>query len=174
VQFHEVTHDRQAEPKTAMGAGRAGRALPEAIEGMRQEVGFDTRTGIAHRQRDLVRVRDDTHFDPAAGGRELHGVREEIPDDLPQPVGIGREAKRGVGDRGRYANLFCQRSRPHGVNRGAHDVGRHDRLHVQAQASRHDPGHIQQIVDELLKRRRVPLDRLGRAGSLRVADLAGR
>jgi hypothetical protein len=32
VQFHEVTHDRQAQPETAMRAGRAGRTLPEAID----------------------------------------------------------------------------------------------------------------------------------------------
>ena len=122
-----------------MRAGRAGRALPEAIEGVRQEVGFDARTGIANRQRDLVRFRDDTHFDAAAGRRELHGVRERFQITCRSRSGSADRRSVASGIAVVHANLFCDRGRPHGVDRGAHDVGRHDRVHVEAQASRHDP-----------------------------------
>ena len=38
VQFNQIAHDRKSESETAMPTRGAGRALPEALEHMRQQV----------------------------------------------------------------------------------------------------------------------------------------
>ena len=53
VELDEVTHDRQAEPKAALGAGARGICLTEAIEHEREKCRVDADTGIRDRQFEL-------------------------------------------------------------------------------------------------------------------------
>src|SRR6266511_2248143 len=82
VQVHDVPRDREAEPEAAVQA-RGGRVrLAEAIEHRGQEVRVDADAGVAHGHYHLIVLLPHVDFDVAIAWRELHGIREQVPEDL--------------------------------------------------------------------------------------------
>ena len=87
----QVVHDSQTQPETAMGARCAAVALTETFEHVRQEIRIDAASGICHDDLDEPGLRAaNGHLDTTACRREPHGIRQQVPDDLLQPAGIGR------------------------------------------------------------------------------------
>ena len=69
---------------------RAGGRLPESLEDVRQEFRADPLAGITHNDFDLGIDPPEQRLRATALRRELDGVREEIPNDLLQTIGIAR------------------------------------------------------------------------------------
>ena len=58
------------------------------FEDVRQERRLDADAGVGDDQRVVLAVAAERHRDAAARRRELHRVREQVPDHLLQPIGI--------------------------------------------------------------------------------------
>ena len=73
-------------------------AVPSAcrngVEHVRQELRLDARAGVLHRQDGSRRVRVEPDGDRAVRRRELHRVRQQVPDDLLQPIRVARRQRR--------------------------------------------------------------------------------
>ena len=106
--------------------------LTEPFEHVRQELRRDAGPVSLTTISTCELIRCEAHLDAAALGRELDRVRQQVPDDLLQPVGIARHRRRRAGR---------SRSEPEalGVGRGPHRrrprfrmSGEIDGLHVRA------------------------------------------
>ena len=98
--------------------------------------------------------------DPPAAGGELDRVRQEVPHDLLQAVRVPRDGRRARVEILFEAHLPGVRRGPDGVERAVHDVDEADRPHREAQLPGHDPGHVEDVGDELVLDLGVPVDRL--------------
>ena len=88
VQLDDLAHQRQPQPQPAMPPARRRICLAEPIEHIGQEVAADALSGVADdqvRRRSAPAVTCTSHA--AAGLGELHRVRQQVPDDLLQPIG---------------------------------------------------------------------------------------
>lgn len=66
----------------------AGVRLAEAVENVRQEFGADTLAIVGYADFDLRVFARQAERDAAAGPREFHRIRQQVPDDLLQSGGI--------------------------------------------------------------------------------------
>ncbi len=102
VQLHEPTHDRQPETGATMTAMHRRFHLVERIPDTRQLVTLDPHARVLDRDPHLrlVHAAIDAHGPP--GRRELHGVADEVDEDLMKPRGIcedrGQLARQLVAD----------------------------------------------------------------------------
>jgi hypothetical protein len=74
VQLDQVPRDREPQAEAAMCARRAGVALAETIEDIRQELRHDANPAVGHREPDGSIGSVECHAHPSAGGRELQRV----------------------------------------------------------------------------------------------------
>src|ERR1044072_1226502 len=91
VQLDEVADDGEPEAEAAVDARRGLVALPKAVEDIRQERGADARACVFDgdlRMRPLARPADAY---PAADGRELDRVQEDVPDHLLQASRVAHD-----------------------------------------------------------------------------------
>ena len=154
VQLDEVPHDREPEAEPAVHARGRAVGLPEALEDVRQELGRDALAGVARptiSTCEFTRRERDLHA--AALRRELDRVRQQVPDDLLQPVGVAGDERRRAGRARLEADALGVGGGPHRLDRRL-DHGRElDRLHVEPQLAGDDPRHVEQVLDELRLRR---------------------
>src|SRR5262249_44439872 len=96
VALDDALSDRETETQSGMRPSRgAAFGLTEPLEDVRQIRGSDTGARVGHRQHGVRPDAREPKRDPASRRRELHGVREEIDDDLAEaglipPDGTGR------------------------------------------------------------------------------------
>ncbi len=100
----EFAGDGEPESAAAVFAGGRGIGLGEGLEELRQFFGRDADAGVAHGDVEpgalpgdgvLVQHRLGEDEDLARGG-ELHGVAEEIDEDLLDAVEVARDVARGA------------------------------------------------------------------------------
>src|SRR5262245_4387559 len=86
--FHQVTNDGKSQPKSSVGPGARSIGLTEAVKHSWQKVRLDPFTGITHRDHCMRTgaVRPDLHR--AISRCEFHGIRQKVPDYLPQAIDI--------------------------------------------------------------------------------------
>jgi hypothetical protein len=102
------------------------------------------------------------NLDTTADRRELHRVREQVPNDLLQAVGIAVNLAGERRDRNSDVDFPRTRRRLHGID-GCEDSGLQvDRLRLDPELPAHGAGHVEQIVDEHRLRAGVSLDALQR------------
>jgi hypothetical protein len=107
-------------------------------------------------------------LDATATGRELHGVREQVPDHLLQAIRIPRHgADVRLEDRLEAHTLRIRRRGDRGQPIAQHR-GQVHRLNVQPDLARRDARHVEDVFDHLRQRRRVAFERFER---LRLALL---
>jgi hypothetical protein len=86
--------DRQAQAAGLAGPGRSV-ALLEGIEDLGEQIGLDADAGVLDLDHQVRPARVDfvagTDRDHAAGGGELDGVLDQVPEDMLQPSGVGVE-----------------------------------------------------------------------------------
>ena len=85
-----MADDRQAEAHAAVATARTGVALAETLEHVRQEIRLDAGPRVGDRDFHLRARPPQAELDGAAFGRELDRIREQVPDDLLQPIGSPR------------------------------------------------------------------------------------
>ena len=147
MRLSDLADDRQAEAKTGVVSGGRGIGLPERLEDVRQKQRVDADAGVVNGDRRLQRRVRQRH-DDAAGVGELHGVGQQVPDRLLQPIRIGADEMRRSVD----AHLDVKPSgvsrRPHHVDRLFDDLRRVYQGQLQAKLARDDARHVEQIFDE--------------------------
>ena len=135
--------------------------LAEPVEGVLEELGRHALPGVPHL--DLERVVAVTERDghAAARRRELDRVRDQVPDDLLDAVGIAQDPvllARMVVEA--HLDLLAFGGEAHRVHRGPDHGGERRRLQGQPELAGDDARDVEQVVDQLGLRRHVALDHL--------------
>ena len=91
-------------------------------------------------------------------GREFHGVGEQVPKDLLEPVFVPHDDAADAGEGGGEPDALALGRRAHGLHGGGDDGGEVDPLHVEADLAGFDAAHVEQILDQLRLRAHVALD----------------
>ena len=91
VHFDDVSHNRQPEPQSAGLARRASLRLSKPFEHVRQEVRTNADARVADDDFDVRVHAFEPDLDAPFLRRELHRIRQKIPDDLLQSIGIARD-----------------------------------------------------------------------------------
>src|SRR5690349_9178582 len=81
-------NDGKTKSETAMYPRRTRIRLTKAIENVRQKLFTDAHARITDNNLDMRIDALELHLDLPAFGRELHGVAQEVPDDLLQTIGV--------------------------------------------------------------------------------------
>ena len=97
--FGEILADREAEPDAFVRAVERAGELHERLEHVRQTVGRNAHTCVAHGEpRNLV-VGRALDGNAAALGGELHGVRQQVQQDLLQLLAVCAHGEGRLGER---------------------------------------------------------------------------
>src|SRR5438128_5050671 len=146
--------------------------LREAIKNEWQKLRADAAAVVADDEARALAAAQQLNVNLAAIGRELDGVRQQVPDDLLQSRRVAAHlAHRGVqGDFDLYR---------FGFSRGADRVYRHlddrrerERARFDAQLAADDARHVEDVFDQLGLRLRIALDGLQAARQRRRVRLA--
>src|ERR671928_1656779 len=86
-----MSDDCEPESEPAVLPRRRAVGLSEAVEDVRQKVGRNPLPRVANGDARLREQALDADLDDAARDRELHRVREHVPDDLLKPRRIARD-----------------------------------------------------------------------------------
>ncbi len=146
------------EPQPAVPPGRRSVGLAEAVEDVRQEFGPDADAGVDDADLDVRVDPLQEHLDAAPLGRELDGVREEVPDDLLEPCGIAGDRTCERIEHLLNADLLGIGGREHGGEGGFDDLGKVQPLDVEPQVPRDDAGDVEQVLDDLGLGLGIPVD----------------
>src|ERR1051325_9810234 len=85
---NEVVHERESEPESTVASRYGAVGLAKAIEDIGKKLRFDALTVVAHGDLGLRCPHSKPHANPSARWRELDRVREEVPEDLLEPLGV--------------------------------------------------------------------------------------
>ena len=102
VKLDQVAGDREPDPEPALRARRRAVGLAEAVEDVGEELGRHARARVADLDRELALAAGEGDRHAPVRRRELDRVRDEVPDDLLQAVGVARRSGRrppGAGPR---------------------------------------------------------------------------
>ena len=148
--------------------------LAKPLEDGRQDVGRDPLPRVAHHDLDVRVDALQAHLDPSALRRELHGVHQQVPDDLLEPVGVAGDRPGPRVEHALDPDGLGLGGRPHGVHGGLDDLLEVDRADVEPHLARDDARDVEQVVDQLDLGVGIALDGLQGPGQLRLApDLSG-
>ena len=101
---------------------------------------------------------DEPHLHAAAGGRELHAIRQEVADDLLQTGGVALDGPDGAVDDACEADSAQIGRRAHRVGGALDEPGEIDRSRLQRELAVHDAADVQEVVDQAALVPRVALD----------------
>src|SRR5204863_9920406 len=82
----QPAEDREAGAAVPAGAGAV--RLPEPLEDVREEIRADALAGVADGEPGAVVDALERDADPPTARRELHRVRDQVPDDLLQALRV--------------------------------------------------------------------------------------
>jgi Putative transposase len=133
MHLHEFSHNRQAEPQTSMGWRHRAIGLAKSFEDDRQHFGANADADVSDANHDLRPHALDPNVHPAMPRRELHGVRQEIPEHLLQPLWIPADWTRCRVTPCLNLEVLLRRGRANRVECRGDALHRIDRLHVQSQ-----------------------------------------
>ena len=171
VPLDELARERQADSEAGRDPRRRRVGLRESFEDVRQELGIDAGTGVAHRDaRQVVRFHDDV--DRAVSRRELDRVGQQVPHDLPQAVGVAPDDQRPAAARYVQGHSL-RRSRHCNLGDGlVHNRVERDRAHLKMQTARQRLRDVEQVTRELRLEPDVAFDRLEAARLRRCVEFA--
>src|SRR5688572_14847990 len=81
-------------------------SLPKSIEYMPEEFRLDALAAVCNAHLDSALLHRDADINPAASWGEFNGIRQQVRDDLPQPICIARHRSRHVGELLRQRERF--------------------------------------------------------------------
>ena len=89
MQFGEIPDEREADPESGvLPAVRPPSSWVKRSKTWGRNSRRDAGAGVLDAERNLMPFAIERHLDAAADWRELHRVREQIPDDLLEACGI--------------------------------------------------------------------------------------
>ena len=156
-----MPHDGETETEAAVSAADRRLALAEAVEHERQQVRPNALAGVRdgdprHR---VGPLQPDVHT--TAHRRELDRVGEEVPDDLLQAIGVGRDGAEGSVQARLEPDASGVGRGLHRFHRGHDDGDQIDRSDIQAELAGDDAGDVEEVFDQLGQHPGVALDDLG-------------
>ncbi len=154
-----------------MGARARRVALAETLEHVRQEFGTDPGAGVLHHDVHVAGRAAQVHADPPAAGRELDGVRDQVPYDLLQPIGVAGDPRR-PGQRGLEPDLLGRGGRAQRVERLFDDRAQLDGPDLEPQLAHHDARDVEHVPHDLRLGLRVAVDDVDGARPLTFVELA--
>ncbi len=159
VQLDDVAHDREPDAEPAVRARGRRVVLAEALEDVRQKVRVDTGAGVVHDQLQVRVDSSENDVHASAFGRELDGVREQVPHHLLQALVVagddaGARVERRVQADGLGVGGGLQR-----FDRRLDGARELDRTHLEAYLAGDDARDVEQILDQPRLRTRRALDR---------------
>lgn len=101
-------------------------------------------------------------------GREFHRIRQQVPDDLLQSIGIAGDRCGARIENRLHTNLLGIRRGAKGLDGVGDDTRQIDGLHIQTELPGDDPGHIEDVSDDLIQ-----CGRISRDGVQRLRVLVG-
>src|SRR5215510_9200794 len=158
MQLGQLFDQRQPQPQAAEAPRHRSVGLPEAVEDVRQKFRLDALAVVADDDADALGVALHSQFDLPAFGREFDGVREQVPDDLLQSVGVAQHHFGLRAEMGDQLDPFRLGCRTYGPERGFDSRREVGRLRFQAQPAGDDARRIEQVFDDLELRLRVAFD----------------
>ena len=158
VRLDELPHDCQAEAEPPVPPRRCLIGLLERIEHVREELGRNPRTVVGHVDGDLVDLASRGEPHVTALRSELDGVREQVPHDLLQALGVGCDAPDRSVDLHFDLDVLRLRGRAHCERCTPDRVPHRDLGNLEAELAAVDPAHVEDIVDDAHLRACVALD----------------
>src|SRR5207237_5130930 len=148
-------------------------ASPTPLEDLRQERRLDAGALVGHR--DPCARLHALEADPDSPVRraELDRIREEVPDDLLQPIGIREDRSRVWIEEGIHLDVLRIGQPLDGLDCRLDDGDRIDLPALDPELAGDDARHVEEVFDELREELRVPLDYLEtacRAGRVLESD----
>ena len=134
--------------------------LAEALEEMRQELRRDAFAGVADAQLDVRVDALEANLHASVPRRELDRIRQQVPDNLLQPLRIAGNRNARLIDGGLQPDALRRRRRRHGLERLLNHARQVDGPDVEPQFAGDDPRHVEDIADQLFLEPRVAFDRL--------------
>src|SRR5262245_25671966 len=172
MHLDDVSDDGQADAQAAILARGRAVGLAKPIEDVRQKSGIDAYAGVRERDLDLALDAPEARFDAPAFIRELDGVREQIPDDLLQTVGVAEDHAVRRLNHLVQNDPFRFGAGPDDIDGGMKDVFDRDRLSVELEAAGDDPRGVEDVLDHLGLRLRALHYHLQRVARLRYGQPA--
>src|SRR2546422_5227758 len=172
VQLDQLTHDGKPAPEAGVRARGGAVGLSEALEDEGEEVGANASARVAHDDLRAPVRQPDPDFDATALGRELDGVREQVPDHLLQAATVAPHPACCAAEDRLEPDALRLRRRTDGHDRGGDHVPQVHRPSLQAKLAGSDARDVRQVLDQPGERRDIALDRLERAGHFRRLELA--
>ncbi len=159
VQLDEVSDDREPEPEPAVLTACGRIPLTEPLEHVREKIRLDSGSIVGYADLhaagfDLTQL----HRDRAAALRELHSVRQEIPDHLLEPLRITVDESRRIREAGREPDVLRRGCRTNGIERRADHRPQIHWTCVEPQTTGDDAGHVEDVGNQLGLQLRVPVD----------------
>ena len=149
VQLDQIADERQPEPQPPRRSRRRRILLRESIEDPRQELGIDARAAVGHGQTRDVARRSTVSPTVAAPRRELDGVGEQVPDDLPKTGRITEHENRLIRDREVTWTPFACAAGMRRRHRVPRPIGQRDGTALQAKLAGQRLGDVEQIAGQL-------------------------
>ena len=163
MHLDQVTHDCESDPQPSVLSRESAVGLSESIEHKGQEFFADALAAVGNRYACATSDALEPDYYATLTWSELYCVREQIPDDLLQTIGVAGDRARGRIKQYLEANILCVGCRSHGLEGGLDHRTEFDRPHIEPELAGHDSGHVQQIFDHLTEQPGVPLNCLQRA-----------
>ena len=167
LHLHEASRQGQSDAQAADRAFEDGLGLVEHLEDARESVGRDADAGIADADDGEIGVRFGGEPDVPGPWRELHGVLQDVGEDLHEPCAVAADDQ-GAGGRldvqGMPRGRRERRDRLGGDRHQARDV---QGLAVQLDLVGRDPRHVQQVVDQTHQLPDLTLHDVSRTGGHR-------
>ena len=103
---------------------------------------------VLHADSNAIAVGGAAHDDASAFGRELHGIREQIQNDLLSLRLIGNRREIDRARLARERNVLCLRLRGEQRQHGVHHTLNRDDREIVGHLSRLDPAVVEQVTDD--------------------------
>jgi hypothetical protein len=163
-----MADDCQTQSEAPDGAGTERFAAAKRFEHVRQKRRIDPGPTVRDADLEVRRSFASCHLHAASGGRELHGVGQQVPQHLSQSRRIAGDFGEHAVDRHVEGDRLCIGGRPDGFDRAANEIPEIDRCNVQPQIARRHRREIQQFFDDLHLRGGIAFDRVeDRGGAFR-------
>jgi hypothetical protein len=148
VQLHELACERQAQPgPLELARGRAA-GLAEFLEDDFLVRGRDADPGVAHRDFDQVAVLRRAQVDPAAFGRELQRIGQQVEQDLFHLALVGGDRAHAGAHVERHRHAVARGGSAHERQRVVEHVGQAERRQVKFDPAGLDLGKVEDVVDQ--------------------------
>ena len=158
MKLNDVPNNCQPKSQAALSVRRRLVGLAKAIKSIGEELRIHTYAGIRHLYLDMALGSSELEGDSPPLGRKLHGVREQVPHDLLEPVRVATDIPVHRIQINIQPDAFGGCGQLDIVLGSLDDAVQVNRSHIEIQFAGDDARDIEKILDELGLQPRISLD----------------